>query len=38
MAPLLSASSYLMKSPPVQRPDDEGRASVEAFIRGDVER
>ena len=23
-----------MKSPPVQRPDDEGRASVEAFIRG----
>jgi myo-inositol-1-phosphate synthase len=36
--PLLSASSYLMKSPPVQRPDDQGRASVEAFIRGDVER
>jgi myo-inositol-1-phosphate synthase len=36
--PLISASSYLMKSPPVQRPDDEGRASVEAFIRGDVER
>jgi myo-inositol-1-phosphate synthase len=36
--PLLSASSYLMKSPPVQRPDDEGRASVEAFIRGDVAR
>ena len=36
--PLLSASSYLMKCPPVQRPDDEGRASVEAFIRGDVER
>jgi myo-inositol-1-phosphate synthase len=36
--PLLSASSYLMKSPPVQRPDDEGRASVEAFIKGDVER
>ncbi len=35
---LISASSYLMKSPPVQRPDDEGRASVEAFIRGDVER
>ena len=35
---LLSASSYLMKSPPVQRPDDEGRASVEAYIRGDVER
>ena len=36
--PLLSASSYLMKSPPVQRPDDQGRASVEAYIRGDVER
>ncbi|MGH3383035.1 MAG: inositol-3-phosphate synthase [Nocardioidaceae bacterium] len=36
--PILSASSYLMKSPPVQRPDDEGRASVEAFIRGDVQR
>jgi myo-inositol-1-phosphate synthase len=35
---LLSASSYLMKSPPVQRPDDEGRESVEAFIRGDVDR
>jgi myo-inositol-1-phosphate synthase len=27
-----------MKSPPVQRPDDQGRDSVEAFIRGDVER
>ncbi len=36
--PLLAASSYLMKSPPVQRPDDEGRASVEAYIRGEVER
>jgi myo-inositol-1-phosphate synthase len=36
--PILSASSYLMKSPPVQRPDDEGRATVEAFIRGEVER
>src|SRR5215210_7293789 len=36
--PLLSPSSYLMKSPPVQRPDDQGRASVEAFIRGEVER
>jgi myo-inositol-1-phosphate synthase len=33
--PILSASSYLMKSPPVQRPDDEGRALVEAFIRGE---
>jgi len=36
--PLLSASSYLMKSPPVQRPEDEGRASVEAFIRGEIDR
>jgi myo-inositol-1-phosphate synthase len=36
--PLLSASSYLMKSPPVQRPDDKGRESVEAFIRGEVTR
>jgi myo-inositol-1-phosphate synthase len=36
--PLLSASSYLMKSPPIQRPDDKGRESVEAFIRGDVDR
>src|SRR3954453_15737780 len=31
--PILSASSYLMKSPPVQLPDDEGRRRVEAFIR-----
>ncbi len=36
--PLLSASSYLMKSPPVQRADDHGRASLEAFIRGEEER
>ncbi len=32
--PVLSASSYLMKSPPVQLPDDEGRRRVEAFIAG----
>ncbi len=36
--PILSASTYLMKSPPVQMPDDLGREQVEAFIRGDVER
>src|SRR3954463_11868094 len=36
--PIISASTYLMKSPPVQMPDDEGRARVEAFIRGDVDR
>ena len=35
---LVSASSYLMKSPPVQRPDDLGRAKLEAFIAGDEER
>ena len=35
---LISASSYLMKSPPVQREDTEGRAKLEAFIRGEEER
>ncbi|AKT50879.1 inositol-3-phosphate synthase [Arsenicicoccus sp. oral taxon 190] len=32
--PLLSPAAYLMKSPPEQRPDDEGRARLEAFIVG----
>jgi myo-inositol-1-phosphate synthase len=36
--PVLSASTYLMKSPPVQMPDDQGRAKLEAFIRGEVDR
>jgi myo-inositol-1-phosphate synthase len=36
--PLLSASSYFMKSPPVQYSDSEARDAVEAFIRGDVDR
>ena len=36
--PLLSASSYFMKSPPEQFHDDIAREKVEAFIRGDVER
>jgi myo-inositol-1-phosphate synthase len=36
--PLLSASSYFMKSPPVQHRDSEARDLVEAFISGDVER
>jgi len=36
--PILSASTYFMKSPPVQHEDTEGRALVEAFIRGDIER
>jgi len=35
---LLSASSYLMKSPPEQRPDDIGRETLESFIAGTVER
>jgi myo-inositol-1-phosphate synthase len=34
--PILSASTYLMKSPPVQMPDELGRAELEAFIRGDA--
>jgi myo-inositol-1-phosphate synthase len=36
--PILSASSYFMKSPPVQYPDDVARANLEAFIAGDAER
>jgi myo-inositol-1-phosphate synthase len=36
--PILSAASYFMKSPPEQRADDVARASVEAFIRGEIER
>ncbi|MGO3797020.1 MAG: inositol-3-phosphate synthase [Pauljensenia sp.] len=36
--PLLSPTSYFMKSPPEQRPDEAARASVEAYIRGEVER
>ena len=36
--PLLSASAYFMKSPPVQHPDDEARALVERFITGEVDR
>lgn len=36
--PILSASSYFMKSPPEQYNDDIAREKVEAFIRGDVER
>ncbi|MDK6274616.1 inositol-3-phosphate synthase [Pseudoglutamicibacter cumminsii] len=33
--PLLSASSYFMKSPPVQVNDEQAHADVEAFIRGE---
>ncbi|MGC4808316.1 inositol-3-phosphate synthase [Micromonospora sp. DT233] len=36
--PILSASSYFMKSPPVQYADHDAHASVEAFIAGDIER
>ncbi|MEO3776858.1 inositol-3-phosphate synthase [Micromonospora sp. B11E3] len=36
--PILSASSYFMKSPPVQYADHEAHAAVEAFIAGEVER
>jgi myo-inositol-1-phosphate synthase len=33
--PILSASSYFMKSPPEQYSDDEARDAVEAFIAGE---
>ena len=36
--PLLSASSYFMKSPPEQHDDDTARDLVEKFIRGEVAR
>ncbi|MFL6161939.1 MAG: inositol-3-phosphate synthase [Jatrophihabitantaceae bacterium] len=36
--PLLSASSYFMKSPPQQYDDTTARAKVEAFIRGEIAR
>jgi myo-inositol-1-phosphate synthase len=36
--PILSASSYFMKSPPVQHDDDTARDLVEKFIRGEIER
>src|SRR5438093_858921 len=36
--PILSASTYLMKSPPVQYFDDEARKAVQDFIDGTVER
>ncbi|MQA93093.1 MAG: inositol-3-phosphate synthase [Streptosporangiales bacterium] len=35
--PILSASSYFMKSPPEQYADDVCREKVELFIRGEVE-
>ena len=36
--PILSASSYFMKSPPVQYSDDIARENVEKFITGEIER
>ena len=36
--PILSASSYFMKSPPVQYSDSEAKQAVEDFISGVVER
>jgi myo-inositol-1-phosphate synthase len=36
--PILSPSSYFMKSPPVQYSDDHARDAVEKFIRGELER
>jgi myo-inositol-1-phosphate synthase len=36
--PILSASSYFMKSPPEQYSDDVAREAVDKFIRGELER
>jgi myo-inositol-1-phosphate synthase len=36
--PILSASSYFMKSPPVQYNDSEAKQAVEDFIAGTIER
>jgi len=36
--PILSASSYFMKSPPVQYNDHAAHESVEQFIKGEIER
>jgi myo-inositol-1-phosphate synthase len=36
--PILSASSYFMKSPPVQYFDDDAREAVQKFIDGTVAR
>jgi myo-inositol-1-phosphate synthase len=36
--PLLSLSSYLMKHPPQQVPDDQARDDVERFLRGELPR
>jgi myo-inositol-1-phosphate synthase len=36
--PILSASSYFMKSPPIQYNDHDAHQAVEDFINGDIER
>ncbi len=35
--PVISASTYFMKSPPVQMEDTKGRALLEAFIAGEAD-
>jgi myo-inositol-1-phosphate synthase len=35
--PIMSASSYFMKSPPVQYADHDAHAAVEAFIKGEID-
>jgi myo-inositol-1-phosphate synthase len=35
--PVLSASSYFMKSPPVQYSDDAAKQAVEDFISGKIQ-
>jgi len=36
--PILSASSYFMKSPPVQYSDSDAKQAVEDFIAGTIEK
>jgi len=36
--PLLSPSSYFMKTPPTQYTDEQAHEKTEAFIRGELER
>ncbi len=36
--PLISPSSYFMKSPPVQNDDEHARANLEKFIQGELDR
>jgi len=36
--PLLSPSSYFMKTPPTQYTDEQAHEKTEAFIRGELDR